>query len=356
MLTSIDYPIVDFFEEILDHIKDPVFVKDDQHKFILLNNASCDFFGIDRDEILGKTDFDVFPENEASIYREKDIEVFNSGIANKNIESFTDTSGNKFIISTKKSLYTTAAGEDFLVVIVRDITELKKTEKLLLDSIDKLAEFAYTASHDLKVPLNTISFLINLIEKDKNSNLSSQSELYLNYVKSTLLSTDDLISGLLEYATVDKDYSELDLVDLNKTINELETNMYALMLENNVSLKFNKLPIIKANGVRIYQLFQNLVSNAIKFRKEKVDPVIKITCEQKDLNNIIYIEDNGIGIEDSNIEKVFKIFFKSNSSNKYLGSGIGLTTCKKIVENLNGEIRVESKLNVGSKFIITLPI
>lgn len=356
MLTTLDQPDISFFEGILNHVKDPVFVKDERHKFVLLNDASCAFFGLDRDAILGKTDFDIFPENEASIYRRIDIEVLNSGEANVNVESFTDSFGNKFIISTKKSCYKTENGENYLVAIIRDISELKKTERLLLDSIDKLAEFAYTASHDLKVPMNTIKFLVDLIEKDTNSSLSDKSKSYLNYIKSASVTADDLISGLLEYATVDRDYCELDLVDLNETIKEVETNMFASILSTNATLKCDKLPIIKANNVRVYQLFQNLISNAIKFRKETRDPIIYITYEEKDSNHVISIEDNGIGINELDSDTIFKMFVKLNSSDEYSGSGIGLTISKKILENLGGTIKVESILGLGSKFIIKLPI
>ncbi len=356
MFTTLSQPDISFLEGILNHVNDPVFVKDEDHKFVMLNDASCDFFGLERKDVLGKTDFDIFPESEANVYRLKDIAVLTSGQGNVNVENFTDSLGNKFIISTKKSLYKTSNGDKFLVVIIRDISELKKTEKLLLDSIDKLAEFAYAASHDLKVPLNTINFLIGLIEKDQSTSLSDKSRSYLDYIKSASSAADDLISGLLEYATVDNNGCKLEEVDLNETINDVETNMYASILSNGVSLKFDKLPVIKANKVRIYQLFQNLLSNAVKFRKSDVDPKINITYKRKGSNHLISVEDNGIGIVESDIDKIFKIFVKLNPSEQYKGSGIGLTICQTIVNNLGGAIKVESMLHVGSKFIITVPV
>jgi len=319
MLTTLSQPDLSFFERILNHVKDPVFVKDKDHKFVFLNDVSCAFFGFDRDTVIGKTD-----------------------------------SGRKYVISTKKSLYKDSEEEKFVVAVVRDITEIKKTEGLLLDSIDKLAEFAYVASHDLKVPLNTINFLTKLIEKDTNSSLSDQSISYLNNIKAASAAADNLVSGLLEYATIDKDYREVRMVDLNEIIKEVETNMYASILSTNTSLKWENLPTIKANKVRIYQLFQNLIANAIKFRKDNVDPIINISSIERDSDYVVTITDNGIGMKEFDVDTIFKIFVKLNPSQKYTGSGIGLTICKTIIENLGGTIEVESILGIGSKFILTL--
>ncbi len=355
MLTTLSQPDLSFFEGILNHVKDPVFVKDEDHKFVFLNNVSCAFFGFERDKIIGKTDFDIFPDEEAKVYRNIDLVVLNSGQGNVNVESFTDSSGKKYIISTKKSLYTNSKGKKFIVAVIRDITESKKAEQLLIDSVDKLAEFAYAASHDLKVPLNTINFLTDLIEKDANSSLSDKSTSYLNYIKSASSAADDLVSGLLEYATIDKDYRDVRMVDLNEVIKEVETNMYASIRSTNTTLKWKELPIIKANNVRVYQLFQNLIANAIKFRKDDVHPIIEVASIEQELDYVVTVTDNGIGMKELDSDTIFKIFVKLNSSKKYAGSGIGLTICKTIIDNLGGTIEVESILGVGSKFILTLP-
>ena len=117
---------------ILNQVSDPLFVKDEDHRFILVNDACCTLFGLSAEEILNKTDYDLFPKEDADIYRKMDKLVFETNENNVNEESFTDHQGNKKVVSTKKSLFVTSSGSKALVVIIRDITELKATEKKLL--------------------------------------------------------------------------------------------------------------------------------------------------------------------------------------------------------------------------------
>jgi len=254
--TNVNYDI-QFLEGILNHVKDPLVVKDDNHNFILLNDASCQFFGYPREQMIGKTDSDFFPEEEAAIFLKKDLEVFRTGQPNINIEKITDSHGNTFVISTKKSLYKTPSGKSVIVIIIRDITDLKMTEKHLLHSVDKLAEFVYSASHDLKSPLTTINSFVKLIQKDSEG-LSEKVKSYFGYISSASETASNLVTKLLEYATTNNEKHESVTVNLNEIIDEVKSNIRSSIVDNNVKFELAKLPTVKANKVRMYQLFQNI--------------------------------------------------------------------------------------------------
>jgi PAS domain S-box-containing protein len=168
----------DFLTQTIDTIPDPIFVKDDQHRWIILNSAFCDFMGYGRDELLGKSDYDFFPEEEAKFFWDKDEAVFSSGVENDNEESFTDASGQTHVISTKKSVFKDATGRKILVGIIRDITDVKSTEKeaqslasreqtireitAKLQRAPTLEALAQTAAEELSKALNTSHGVVKL--------------------------------------------------------------------------------------------------------------------------------------------------------------------------------------------------
>lgn len=340
--------------DILNTVNYPVFVKNRDCQFVFLNDSACSFFGYLREELIGKTDFDIFPEEEATVYRSKDTEVFSSGKENINIENFTNAKGEKSVICTTKSLCYTSFGV-LLVGSIQDITQVKKTEKQLLASVEKLSEFAYVVAHDIKAPLSTIFSFLELLERDARHLLSEESKTYLDSIKHAALTADNLVRNLLDYVTSNDISSDIQPVDLGDIIEDVKKNITACMVENNVILTHTNLPMVYGSKVRLYQLFQNLILNSIKFRKEDLSPVITINSTTKDAKHFIVIHDNGIGIEHTHLEKIFHVYTRLNSTDAYPGSGIGLATCEKIVQEMGGTIRVESELGNGTTIIIKLP-
>ena len=167
-----------------------------------------------------------------------------------------------------------------------------------------------------------------------------------------------LIHDLLTYSrvsTTKKLFTEVDLTrSVKYTLSDLETQIVKTLGKINL----DKLPTIEANPTQMRQLFQNLISNALKFHKKNTAPQVKIYSKTKAPENhcIIVVEDNGIGIKKENFDKIFGVFQRVYTSDKYEGSGIGLAICKNIIENHNGTIQIKSKVNQGTKFIICLPV
>lgn len=344
-----------FLKGILNHVQDPVLVKDSEHRFVFLNDAASTFFRVSREDILNKTDYDFFPKEEADVFRLKDKEVFDTGNGNVNEEDLTDANGNKHIVSTKKSLFINEKGEKFLVLVIRDITEAKNSEKHLLRSIDQLAEFAYVASHDIKSPLRTINSFAKLLNKKFRSEIPETAHSYIDFIISASSRANNLVDDILKYSVSMNVEMDLEPIDLESVVAEVKENIKPSIIENNAVVQFDDLPVVSGSKVRLYQLFQNLICNAIKFRREGMNPVIKIANKKLASGFEISVTDNGIGIEAEHLENVFGLFTKLNSPKKYNGSGIGLATCKKIVKEMGGNIYIESVYGEGTSVLVFLP-
>lgn len=249
----------------------------------------------------------------------------------------------------------------------QDITEQKQNENLLNklnDQLNKKAEalsrvnteleqFAYVASHDLKEPLRMINGFMQMLQKKYGKTLDEAANTYINYALDGSKRMQQLISDLLRYSQIIKE--ERELVDLNAVYDEVRLNLLKQIEENNATIVVeHSLPVIKANRSAILRLFQNLINNAIKFRKPDEDPVVHIDAKEGEAHWTFSITDNGIGISENNYERIFEIFSRLHLKSEYPGSGIGLAKCKKIVQHHDGKIWLESEPGKGSIFYFTL--
>lgn len=227
----------------------------------------------------------------------------------------------------------------------------------LTDANKDLMQFAYAVSHDLKEPLRMIGSYSQLIQRRYTTNLDESSEEFFGYVNEGVSRMNKLLDDLLKYAIIgrddNQDWEEVSLKEI------LEVNQFNLQLaieESNANITSNQLPTIQTNRAYISQLFQNLISNAIKFTQKNKPPKIEILYEQVGDQHQISFQDNGIGIPAEALERIFVVFQRLHKRKGYAGTGIGLSICMKIIERLGGSISVESEEGVGSKFTILLPI
>ncbi len=178
--------------------------------------------------------------------------------------------------------------------------------------------------------------------------------MYLDFISGASKRMQVLITDLLEYTRIENDKSPID-IDLNILVNDVLKDVENNIVENNAKIEIANLPTISGFTTRLKSLFQNLISNAIKFKKPDITPVIKISA--KDFGNDWFFEisDNGIGIEKIYHDKIFKLFQRLHTRKQYQGTGIGLAHCKKIVDLRGGKIWVESELGHGSKFYFLMP-
>ncbi|MDR6845639.1 PAS domain S-box protein [Flavobacterium granuli] len=231
---------------------------------------------------------------------------------------------------------------------------LIKNRQLEFQNIE-LEQFAYIASHDLQEPLITVIQCIDMLQQELVENLDEDQKQYLQFINSSTSRMQLLVKGLLDYSRIGKE-RKTSSINCNEIVANVLSDMNSSLKESNAIIEYESLPIIEGNTTEIRQLFQNMISNANKFRKKDQQPKIKIAAVKQENNWLFSIADNGIGIEEKDINKVFVIFKRLKNRNDYQGTGIGLSHCKKIIEQYKGKIWVESEPNQGSIFKWTFPI
>ena len=243
---------------------------------------------------------------------------------------------------------------------IRDITERKKAEQELkiyneeLKNKNKeLEQFAYIASHDLQEPLKTVSSLVDLLSDQHENKLDDEALHFLGFIKSATLRMTNLINGLLEYSRIGANKT-LGSVDCVKMIHNILADFSSIIKQSDAEFEILELPVIMGYETELRQLFQNLIHNAIKFRKTNRRPKISLSSQYKFDHWEFCVKDNGIGIESKHQSKIFMIYQRLHSRNEYEGTGIGLSHCQKIVEMHKGKIWVESVPNEGSAFYFTI--
>ena len=238
--------------------------------------------------------------------------------------------------------------------ILQKNLELKAIEEKLRLSNQELENFAFIASHDMKEPLRMIGMYTQLTRKKLNSQLDNTTTDYMNFVTDGVNRMQTLLNDLLQYARLNKEQKDIRPVNLNNVLSIIKHNLQITIKETDAQINNTNLPIITASVSEMSQLFQNLIANAIKFRKTGLSPKIEIAVIEQDNEYLFSFKDNGIGIKKEYQERVFNVFEKLHTQQEYEGSGIGLSTCRKIVENLGGKIWVESVFGYGTTFYFTI--
>jgi signal transduction histidine kinase len=232
--------------------------------------------------------------------------------------------------------------------------ELEAQTEELERSNEELEQFAYIASHDLQEPLRMISSYTQLLAKRYKDQLDGDANEFINYAVDGANRMQVLINDLLSYSRVGTKGEEFSHVDLNSVLDAVKANLKGVIEETGAVIKYSKLPTVMADNSQMIQLFQNLIGNAVKFRREGVTPEIEITSKKEGNLFRFVVKDNGIGIDKKYLDRIFVIFQRLHTKEEFPGTGIGLAICKKIVERHGGEISVESAEGKGSDFTFTL--
>lgn len=230
---------------------------------------------------------------------------------------------------------------------------LERVNKELMRSNKELENFAYVASHDLQEPLRMITSFTQLLSLRYKDKLDDNANDYIQFAVDGAKRMYELINSLLAYSGISRKETTFSSVDLNKIIDVVKANLNLVINEKNVKIEIDKLPVVYADANQMTQLFQNLISNAIKF--SNANPHIIISSKTRNSHRIISVRDNGIGIDPVYFNRIFELFKRLMPRDKYEGTGIGLAICKRIVENHNGTIWVESEPGKGSVFHFSLP-
>ncbi|WP_046759246.1 sensor histidine kinase [Kordia jejudonensis] len=343
-------------EGVFKNINDAYVVMDIQGNVLKMNNVATNFFGYD----ITKEKLNIVK----LIYQADTSYAFSSfqtllqeGVfTNYTARIITKQQEIKWVQINASLIYDEHQKPIAAQGIVRDITELKNLEKQkekILKELEKsnseLYEYAHIVSHDLKTPLRSIDALVSWVKMDNEGTLDEATLQNLKLIEETLETMENLISNILEYSSAGSENNESQDVDLNETMIDLQK---LLFVPEHISIHIaKKLPVIQGDPTKFQQLFQNLMSNAIKFsNKEK--GIVTIDYVEKPSFYQFSVKDNGIGIEKQFHDRIFKIFHSLNKSKE--STGIGLSIVKKIVDLYEGTIWLESELGKGTTFFFTV--
>ncbi len=359
------------FQRVFELAPDPIIIVDQTGTIVLANAEAEQKFGYKISELVKMPMEILIPQRyhkEHVGYRESYSQSPRVRPMGSGLDLFAKHSnGEEFPVEV--SLSPLRIDDELMVIaLVRDISERKLAEASIKEkakalefanaelsrSNKELEQFAYIASHDLQEPLRSISAACQLLEKKYHGKLDAKADEFLQYAVDGAKRMQNLIEDLLKYSRLGTKAQNFQSVDLNPLLRQVLEGLQASLQEAGANLTIDQLPTITADRSQIFQLLQNLIANALKFRSEK-PPEITIGYREVGDAFEFFVKDNGIGIDSKYFTHIFEVFRRLHNAESYSGTGIGLATCKKIVERHEGRIWVNSEMNKGSTFYFSLP-
>ncbi|MDB5037451.1 MAG: sensory transduction histidine kinase [Bacteriovoracaceae bacterium] len=342
------------YKIIFDAVPAMIWYKDTSNKMLRVNKTAATAMGKDALELEGRNTRDFYPN--AEDYYKDDLEVIRSNTPKLGIvEPMVDQFGSKAWVQTDKIPHRNEKGDvNGVIVIARDITAQKEAEEALKSTANELEQFAYIASHDLQEPLRMITSYIELLQLESEDNPESKTAEYMKYILDGAFRMRKMIRDLLQYAKIGRVPESWEDVDCYQVVLDVEKNLNVSIKSSEAFIEKDDLPVIRGTHTALVQLFQNLIENAIKYRSE-AKPWIRILCRKGMGEWLFSVEDNGIGIPEHHLKKIFNLFQRASRHDNE-GSGIGLAIAKKIVDGMKGRIWVNSEPGKGSIFCFTIPI
>jgi len=354
-------------EDAIDTLDSAVVLIDKKGEVVWVNKTMEKFFSLDRRDLIGLTAKGAIDHYASSFaepekYSEKARAAHENGErVNSEVFSVTDQFGRTERILEYRSIpIETDRYEGGRIEHYIDVTEVKqleedlrrKTERLK-KSNEKLEEFSRGISHDLKAPLQTLEGYSHILTEDYEEELDEDGIRALEALSDTTQRLRDRIESLLTYSSINMEEERFEEVDLSGLIKELEQDIRYTLEGVNLVVP-DDLPVVYGNETLLTELFSNLITNAVKYN-DKEDPKVEIGWKKRSEKYVVWVRDNGQGIKERYLEKIFKVFEKLNPRDNPEGTGIGLAVCKRIVEEHRGEIWAESEPGKGTTFYFTLP-
>jgi PAS domain S-box-containing protein len=277
----------------------------------------------------------------------------------------------RWVKSFGKAIFDSKKKPFKLIGMILDITEHKQFAEELSKQVQErtaelkqtnsdLLQFAHVASHDLKEPVRKVKIFTGRIRDEFKQELPEKGHVYLEKIQHSTDRMLSMIEGVLMYSTLSNLNAVLEKIDMNVLIDHIQKDLEILIEEKNAAITTVPLPVIEGVPVLIYQLFYNLINNALKFSKNEEAAKITINYGQEQVSGIVYskitVADNGIGFSNEHVDRMFDPFIRLNSKDKYEGTGLGLALCKKIIDRHNGIIFANGAKDSGAVFTILLPL
>ena len=361
---------------------DAVIVINKESEITFWNPKAETLFGWKAEEVL-HTDLAqaIIPHQHREAHKKGMQRFLSSGearVLNKTIEiSALRKNGDEFFVALTISP-TSQAGETAFIAFLRDITkqkqnllDLENKTKQLERSNAYLEDFAHAASHDLQEPLRKILTFADRLKNNLKKHLTESDSKYFERLEASASRMQLLVDDLLEFSRVSDKDQEVEAVDLNVNVENALEELELLIEEKEATVTTGSLPVIKGNRRQLFQLFQNLIGNSLKYNRPGVPPKIDIraqtvkgsdapielpTTHGENMFHLIEIEDNGIGFEQAHAQKIFEVFRRLHGKAEYAGTGVGLAIASKVISNHNGFIWATGKPEVGAVFHILLPV
>lgn len=342
---------------LIDSVPDLIFFKDPQSAYLGFNRAFAAYCGKTEQDMQGKTDHSFAPPEIAEFYRRKDREMLEGGKPQRNEEWISYPDGRRILLDTLKTPFYGPDGEVLgLIGISRDITEKKAAEEQLKRANQELETVTYVASHDLQEPVRSITSYLQLLQRDYGGKLGKDADQYITFAVEGAHRMHQQIRDILAFSRIGTDGASFSPTPLENALHDAKDNLSGLIAASGASITHTTLPVVKGDPRQLSILLTHLLSNAIKYQRAGIPPVVHINALlQANGLWLVSVRDNGIGIEPQYWHKIFDIFQRLHSRESYEGTGIGLAICRRIVERHGGEIWVESSPDRGSTFFFTLP-
>jgi PAS domain S-box-containing protein len=364
------------FRALIECLPQRVFFKDRDSVFLFVNSTFAGDFGLKPEQLVGKSDLDFFPKELAEKYRADDRRIMEARRA-ETIEEMNVVGEMARYVEVVKAPVVDDNGEvNGLLGVFTDITDRKMAEGTLKDfaarlerSNRELQDFAYVASHDLQEPLRKVSVFGERLKTKCGEALGDEGRDFLDRMQKATGRMQGLINDLLNFSRVTTKSQPFGTVNLHEVVREVVTDLETRIEQTGGRVEVGQLPTIEAEPLHMRQLLQNLIGNALKFRRPDVPPVIRVAAEfckappapgsrsnaPREMVRLT-VSDNGIGFDEKYTERIFQVFQRLHSRAEYEGTGMGLAITRKIVEHHEGEVTAKSKLGEGSTFIVTLPV
>ena len=337
---------------------------------ILANDAAVQFTGLPKDVYLKKTAAELDPNILQSEYGETCLRTLATGIPSM-IQYQLEVTGRWLELTISKM------DDDHLIHIFTDVTSIKKAENKMAEYItelrhsnSRLQQFAYAASHDLKEPIRKVQTFADRLNVSLKDKLTDEEKNYFQRMESAAVRMRSLIDDLLVFSNVSTVGNTTEPVDLNKVIRSVMEDLEIEIEEKRATMQIGELPTVRGDKRQLQQLFQNVISNALKYQRGENAAYVSISArpiegdatvrrrsseEKNRPYYLIQVTDNGIGFEPEHAEHIFGIFTRLHGNTEYKGSGVGLSIARQVAENHGGDIWAEGRPNAGATFNILLP-
>ncbi len=329
-------------------------ILDMEGNLIETNDTALKFAGVKLENVIGKKFWDGPWWSHSKEEQRKLKTAFEDACAGKLIQyETTHINAEGKLVTILFNLKPLVDDDGEVIAVIsegRAIQDIADARKRLLEKNDELQQFAGLASHDLKEPLRMIKSFMQLLKKNYAPQLDEKANKYIDFAVDGAGRMSAFINDLLAYSNTGSEEVAKEQVNTQLLLDEVVAMQTAVLQEKKAIINYKNLPTIKAHKTALLLVFQNLINNAIKYQSKDSYPIITVSC--KDTNNYwqFSVEDNGIGMEEQDLIKIFDLFKRLHGKDEYSGTGMGLATCKKIVQQHGGKIWVKSKIRIGSTF------